>query len=213
MNTTRFCSHALIAGALALGPRTLRAQDPRLDRRLDPETRAAVVALLDSARADGIPTEPLVDKALEGASKGAAGVRIVSAVRNLAAGLRAARTALGAGSTAAELDAGASAMRGGVQSDDLARLRDAHRRRDLTVPLAVLSDLVARGVPADTAARFVMRLAAVARDDDFVAFQRDVDRDIALGAPALAAASVRVNITVRDFAGTAIPPAALPRKP
>ena len=212
MTTVRFCSHALIAGVLALGPRPLRAQDPRLDRRLDPETRAAVVALLDSARAAGLPIEPLVDKALEGASKGAAGSRIVAAVRNLAAGLRAAQAALGPGSTAAELDAAASAIRGGVQGGDLARLRDAHRRRDLTVPLAVLSDLVARGVPADTAARFVMRLAAVAQDDAFVAFQRDVDRDIALGAPALAAASVRVNITVRDFTGTTLPPT-LPRKP
>lgn len=212
MTTVRFCSHALIAGVLALGPRAVRAQDPRLDRRLDPETRAAVVAILDSARAAGLPTEPLVDKALEGASKGAAGSRIVAAVRNLAAGLRAAQAALGPGSTAAELDAAASAMRGGVQGVDLARLRDAHRRRDLTVPLAVLSDLVARGVPADTAARFVMRLAAVAQDDAFVAFQRDVDRDIALGAPALAAASVRVNITVRDLAGTT-PPPTVPRKP
>ncbi|MGH7675042.1 MAG: hypothetical protein ACREMV_07200, partial [Gemmatimonadales bacterium] len=62
------------------------AQDPRLGR-LDPATQAAVGAVIDSARAVGLPAEPLIDRALEGSTKRAAGDLIVAAVRRLAAQL------------------------------------------------------------------------------------------------------------------------------
>jgi hypothetical protein len=201
---------------LIASPAALTGQDPRLERRLDGETRARVAAVIDSARAAGLPVEPLIDKALEGASKRAPGDRIVVAVRNLAAGLLAARDALGTADVA-ELDAAASALRAGVRAETLTRLRAARGRQNLTVPLAVLSDLVARGIPADSAAAFVLQLARVAADDDFVAFQRNVDRDIALGAPPLAAAAVRVNVSAADrFGATSSQPGApppAPRKP
>lgn len=174
---------------------TARAQDERLARRLDSTTQAQVAAVIDSARGAGLPLEPLVDRALEGASKGASGQRIVAAVRKLAADLAAARRALGGGS-AAELEAGASALRAGVAADALARLRESRPRQSLTVPLAVLADLVARGVTADSASVFVLAIAN-ASDEQLVAFQRSVERDIALGAPPLAAAAVRVNATSR----------------
>ena len=85
----------LLAGVLLGGtPRIAHAQtaasDPRLGR-LDPGVRAAVVAIIDSARASGLPVEPLVDKALEGMSKGAPGPRIIVAVRGLAGKLGIAR--------------------------------------------------------------------------------------------------------------------------
>ena len=51
------------------------AQDPRLER-LDPETRALVGTVIDSAHGAGLPSEPLVQRALEGATKGAPGIRI-----------------------------------------------------------------------------------------------------------------------------------------
>ena len=92
----------------------------------------------------------------------------------------------------AELEAGASALRSGVDTAALAELRHARPRQPLTVPLAVLADLVARGVPADTAAHFIVRLAA-ASDEQFVVFQRNVERDIALGAPPISAAAVRMS--------------------
>jgi hypothetical protein len=192
---------------------TARAQDPRLERRLDAVVHAQVVALLDSARGAGQPLEPLVDRALEGASKGAAGSLIVAAVRKLAADLAAAREALGGGA-AAELEAGASALRAGVTSGALARLRQTRPRQALTVPLAVLADLVARGVPADSATAFVLAIAA-ASDEQLVAFQRNVERDIALGAPPLAAAAVRVNATagLADYDRPGTPPTATPRRP
>jgi hypothetical protein len=138
-----------------------------------------------------------VDRALEGAIKRAPGTAIVAAVRRLAAGLGTARHALGADATPAELDAGAAALRAGADPAVLARLREQRGSRSITVPLAVLADLVASGVPADAAARAVLALAA-APDDQLVEFRRDVERDIALGAPPGAAAAVRLDATARD---------------
>jgi hypothetical protein len=171
------------------------AQDSRLER-LDPQTRADVVGIVDSARGVGLPAEPLIQRALEGATKGATGARIVSAVRRLAVDLGAARTALGGRASAPELEAGVAALRAGATPELLADLRDV-RRPPLTMALSVLADLVARGVPADSAAAAVLALAPTARDADLVEFRRAVERDIALGAPPAAAASVRLNTGVR----------------
>jgi len=169
---------------------TAAAQDPRIDR-VPAESRAAVVALIDSARGAGLPVEPLMQRALEGTTKHASGERIVAAVRHLAGDLGRARDALGAPASPAELNAGAMALRAGASSETLAELRRA-RRDALIVPLAVLTDLMASGVPADSAAAAVLALAATTRDADLVAFRQAVERDIALGAapgPAAAAAA------------------------
>jgi hypothetical protein len=188
---------------LVLAASTAHAQDASLQTRLDATTYQAVSALLDSARADGIPTQPMISKALEGASKGADGARIVAAVRRLGGELRLARQSLGAASTVAELDAGASAIHSGVDPRELTRLRAARPRQPLTIPLGMLADLVARGVPADSASSAALALARSSmRDEDFVAFRRNVERDIALGAPPAAAASLRVNASTRDAAFT-----------
>jgi hypothetical protein len=171
--------------------------DPRLDR-LDEATRPVVVALIDSARAVGLPVNPLVERALEGAIKGAPGATIATAVRRLAADLGRARDALGPGPSPVELDAGAAALRAGAGPDVLTRLRRARGHRPVTMALAVLTDLVARGVPIDTATTAVLTLAATARDEDLVDFRRAVERDITIGAPPAAAASIRVNAAARE---------------
>lgn len=174
---------------------TAQVQDPRLER-LDPETRGQVVTLVDSARAAGLPIEGLIQRALEGMTKGAPGQRIVAAVRRFAVDLGSVREALGGEAAAAELEAGVAALRAGATPAVLARLRDA-RRPPRTMALAVLADLVASGVPADSAAAAVLALANT-RDADLVEFRRAVERDIALGAPPAAAAAVRVNATARN---------------
>ena len=177
-----------------------QSQTPALRARLDATTWKSVSALLDSVRADGLPTQPLESKALEGISKGADGARIVAALQRLAGELRVARQQLGSASTVAELDAGASAIHSGINPEELARLRAARPRQPLTIPLGMLADLVARGVPADSASSAALALAQSSmRDEDFVAFRRNVERDIALGAPPAAATSVRVNATTRAF--------------
>jgi hypothetical protein len=175
------------------------AQDPRLER-LDPDTRSAVSAVVDSARSAGLPAEALIQRALEGATKGAPGARIVAAVRRLTVDLSRARTALGSNASGPELEAGVAALRAGATPQVLTQLRTV-RRPPLTMALSVVADLVASGVPADSAAAAVLALAPKARDADLVEFRRAVERDIALGAPPVAATSVRVNAGASDAFG------------
>jgi len=215
----RILGLAAVLGALVRPP-AAAAQVERLAGRLDERTRAAVTAIVDSVRAAGVPGDPLVNKALEGASKGADGARIVAAVRALAAGLARARAALGTGASEPELVAGAAALRAGAAPSFLERLRGDFPREPLVVPLAVMADLVGRGVPPDTAAVSVLALVrAGVREADLVAFRQSVERDIALGAPAGAAATARAA-SVGDLATTGVPstagqtaPAPHPRKP
>lgn len=187
-------------------------QDPRLER-LDPETRSLVVSVVDSARAVGLPGEPLIQRALEGVTKGAQGPRILAAVRRLATDLGTARGALGSGATTPELEAGVAALRAGAGPQVLTQLREA-RRPPLTMALAVLADLVTSGVPVDSASAIVLAVAPTARDADLVEFRRAVERDISLGAPPGAAASVRaLNTGIRGTADAAVPPGQPPRPP
>ncbi|HET7249697.1 MAG TPA: hypothetical protein VFI79_07615 [Gemmatimonadales bacterium] len=209
--TTLHQVSALALAAALVGTGTARAQDPRLMHRLDSVTLASVGALMDSARAAGLPVEPLVQRALEGAAKHAEPDRIVAAVRRLAGELGVARAALGRESSPVELDAGASALRAGVRPEDLTLLRQ-RRTQSLTVALAALTDLVVGGVPPDSAASAVLALAR-ARDDQIADFRRAVERDIALGAAPAAAAAVRVDATVRDITNSAANSGNTPRKP
>ena len=187
-------ARVLLAAVALCAPALLRAQDARLDARLDAHTRDAVVTLIDSARAEGIPSEPLVQKALEGASKHAEGPRILTAVRMLARELGDARSALGPSSTEAEVIAGAGALHAGIAPGALSRMRASRARGSLTVALAVLTDLVARGVPGDTATTVISALAgAGAQDAELLRFQQGVERDIAQGATPAAALGVRAQ--------------------
>ena len=200
--------------AMLLVMTQVAVQDPRLER-LDPETRSLVVSVVDSARAAGLPGEPLIQRALEGVTKGAPSPRIVAAVRRLATDLGTARGALGTQATAPELEAGVAALRAGASPQVLTKLRDA-RRPPLTMALAVLADLVTSGVPVDSASAVVLALAPRARDADLVEFRRAVERDISLGAPPGAAASVRaLNTGIRVGAadGAGAPPSRPPSRP
>ena len=192
----------LVAATLVALQAPAQGLDPRL-QRLDSISRPIVTALVDSAGAAALPTEPLVQRALEGATKRATSDRIVAAVRRLALDLGQARDALGPMTSPPELSAAAAALRAGAPPATLTELRRV-RRESLTVPLAVLTDLVASGVPVDSAAGAVLALAARARDADLVEFRRAVERDIALGAPpasATAAAAASAAATVQVNAG------------
>jgi hypothetical protein len=177
-------------------PAQQRSADVRLSR-LDSSTRVAVGAFVDSARKVRLPTEPLVDKALEGSQKGADDDRIVTAVRGLFAELRTAKGALGAGASTDEINAGANALHAGLPMTNLAQLRAASQRAGrarVTLPLTVATDLVARGVPVGVASDVVLSLAkAGLRDADFTMFQRNVRLDIERGADAATAAQTRAR--------------------
>jgi hypothetical protein len=217
--SARILGLAAVIGALAL-PAAAAAQTGRLAGRVDEATRAAVTAIIDSVRDAGVPADPLVNKALEGASKGADQARIVAAVRALAANLAGARAALGPAATEPELVAGAAALRAGAPPVFLEGLHGRFPREPLVVPLAVMADLVARGVPADTAEQAVLALVqAGVHEANLVAFRQSVERDIALGAPAGAAAAARAA-GAGDFVTAGVPttatqtqPPPQPRKP
>ena len=133
--------------ALLTLPATAQAQDARLTERLDSVTATQVQQVVDSARKAGLPGEPLVQKALEGATMGASDDRIVAAVQTLHGQLRRAREALGGGASDAELAAAAGALRAGLEPSALRRLQSLRPDQPLVVPIAVLTDLVAEGVP------------------------------------------------------------------
>lgn len=181
---------ALLATA---APSDASAQEARLVGRLSDAIRVQVDGVLDSADAGGLPTEPLVDRALEGAAKGAPGDLIVFAVRRLWGELRTAYDAFGDDASPMELTAGASALRAGATRDDLAQLRALRPDQPLTIAAATLADLVAVGVPADTAVGAVLALAGAMGDAAYIAFRRNVERDIAVGASPEAALGVRLG--------------------
>lgn len=179
--------------ALALTAAGVDAQDARLTR-LDRQVQAEVGALVDSARLLGIPTEPVVDKALEGAAKRAPNKRIVTVVRSRFHELVAGRSALGNIASEAEIIAAADALHAGASRDVISTLRAQRPSAPLTIPLAVLADLIARGVPADTAASAVLALAnTTATDAQFAALRDDIERDIAKGTPPAVSALVRMR--------------------
>lgn len=200
-----------IAGVLAMSVQDAAAQEARFTGRLSPAARSAVEAVLDSARQSGLPIEPLVDRALEGAAKGAGDNLIVGAVRRLATDLGDASVALGPGASDAEITAAASALRAGARAADLTALRERRPGRSVTVAAAVLADLVALGVPPDTATAAVLAMADLADDAVYLAFRRNVERDVALGATPLAALTVGLTADGFTDLGTRAPSRA--RKP
>ena len=101
----------------------------------------------------------------------------------LAIHLGTARWALGPQATEPELVAGAAVVRGGLAPSRLMEIRQVAKRERLSVPLAVLSDLMARGVPVDTAAKVIQAMVASnATDDDFMHLGREVEQDLRSGA-------------------------------
>jgi hypothetical protein len=164
-----------------------------LRERLDASSYRALQLLTDSARAAGLPTEPLISKVQEGLLKRASSPAIVAAARGLAVRLRQAREALGATASAAEIEAGASALRAGAAAAQLTDLRSTRgASRGIAVPLVVLADLLSRGVPRDTAARALQTMAAAnATDAAFQALRLNIERDITGGMSPAAAAGLR----------------------
>lgn len=178
---------------LPLTAATLAAQaSSPLRQRLDPQTFAAVRAIMDSARADSVPTGPLADKALEGTAKHVPAARILAAVRQLRSELADARGLLRAGAPGAplgteEIVAAADARRRGVPAVDVTQLRhDVPTATSLVVPLTVLGDLIQRGVPAVQARGAIEQMVASGVSAQQIAdIPSRMDVGLKVGAPPL----------------------------
>lgn len=178
--------------SVALAPSAL-AQEERL-ARLDDSTRAHVVRVVELARSRQLPTSPIVDKALEGAVKHAPGPRIAKAVDGLLVRLEASRELLMPQPTLGDIAAGADALGAGVPREMVRAIRMIRPDRPVAVPLAVLAQLVAQGVPArDASAAVESMLRRGAREEQLVALNTQVQSDIAAGVAPSAAFDVRAR--------------------
>ena len=192
---TRTARGFVIVALVVAASGSVEAQDPRIGNRLDAPTRKALSALVDSAKAQGIPVEPLMEKVYQGLAMGADGARIVTAVRSLTIEMANAQRELGTVASADELKAAASAVHAGVPPVELGKMKkQSGLRRSLTLPFTVLADIVSRGVPVNTAVNAIKSLVgAGARDRDISEFQRNVRVDVEKGAPPAAAAETRAK--------------------
>ena len=170
-----------VAIALTLSTSIARAQGDTRLAGFNPELRAEVLAVVDSARRAGIPPEPLLDLAREGRAKRVPPDAIVQAVRTRAAKLQQARDVLGR-ATDEEIQAAAGALGAGVSPTALSELRIRRPGRDLTTPLGLLEQMRLKGIPRDTAAKamLVLTIANVA-DTELTEFWEIVQREIGIG--------------------------------
>jgi len=132
----------------------LMAQDvgARLDGRVQPEVRRAVQEIAADAAAHGLPTDPLVEKAIEGGAKRVPAERLIAAVRALAGRLAGAWDAVRAGGlespTADVVEGGADGLSAGLTAGYVSELVRASRAPyDPALVLRVAATLAALGVP------------------------------------------------------------------
>ena len=181
---------------LAVAPGALAAQDvaARLDGRVSPEVRQAVVKIVTDAAARGLPVDPLVEKAIEGGAKAVPADRVIAAVRTIAGRLGEAMNALHEGGIAAPsgevVAGGADAINAGLTNTNVRDLARASRPPyDPALTLRVAATLAALGVPANKATQLVEDAIRAGRSPaDLLALPAQVQAGIGSGAtPAQAA--------------------------
>jgi hypothetical protein len=146
-----------------------------------------VLARIGDARARELPAAALENRALKFAAKGVDPKDIERSVSEQADRMEIARSALksGRGSTPAgdEIEAGAEAMRKGVDGASVALLaKSAPPGRSLAVPLFVIGSLTDRGLPSDQALQRVLtRLQSHATDADLETMPGELPAQSAAG--------------------------------
>ena len=216
------CATLMLLGRASLRAQTAPASHAAtIDAMGDVPARVAVREILDGAPARGIPVEPLLTKVREGIAKRSNPDRIRDAVQTLSRRLEQAHGALDPVYSVAELSAGASAIQIGVPVRTLQELRFLSPATPLTVPLGVLTEMIADGVPARPAAEKVKQLVGRgATSKHLIAMGAEVRADVASGmAPGTAlelrskrVISLLVNPSQPAF-GQSVGPASPPSPP
>ena len=191
MTMLRSRTFALILGALlfAVWGTPSAAQDaPGLTLIRDSATRDLVRSLLGRASALGLPTAPLMSKALEGVAKKASTKSIESAINALEKRMRRASALLAPDPTVDELAQGADALYVGVPDQTLRQMRALAPKRSIATELGFVTELVARKVPPKKASAWVLDLMARnVTGAQLTALNSAVQEDVAAGiAPAVA---------------------------
>jgi hypothetical protein len=171
-------SFALLLLAVGLSAQSSLAQVPardpsaRLREVLPADVAQRVLARIAQARSRQLPAEALENRALKFAAKGVDPISIERSVNEQAARMEVARGALATARASApagdEIDAGAEAIRKGVDGSSISFLaKSAPSGRSLAVPLFVIGSLTDRGLSSDDALQRVLaRLKARASDSD-----------------------------------------------
>lgn len=185
---------AALAWARPAGGQEPRAAFAAAGAALDSATTAQVAAVVADARAQGLPVDPIVAKVRLGALRQAPDSLIVAAAKAVAQRLAIARVALQPLPAPGDVAAGADALSTGVTPEALRMIRAASGNRPVAVPLGVVAELTATGVPPVRAATIItalMRRGAPERQ--LVALGNDVDADVKSGAGAEASLGVRIQ--------------------
>lgn len=170
------------------------AQDVVVLPIADVKTRSAVEREIARAATKGLPTQPLIAKAMEGVTKQASGERIQEVVASMAKRLEQARVLLAPSASAAEVTSGAEALRHGVPAPMLKKIRAAWPNRSVVMPLDVLTELHVRGIPADHALEKITGLMARgATPAQIAGLGSSVQTDVAAGLAPDAALEVRAR--------------------
>jgi len=171
----RLTAALLMMAALAM-PVSAQVADLRERARevLPADAFRELESLAGAALEEGIPTDPLFDKAVEGVAKGIPPGRILPAVAAHADRLRTARGLLGGEVAPPVIIAGADALAKGVPSESLGDLRPAERT---SMALLVLGDLIEAGVPPNAAIALVREaLGRGAADEAMLSIRPTVQR-------------------------------------
>ena len=182
-----------IAAVLAPGLIAQGNATARLAGRVPPAVATAVSALVDSAAARGLPSTPLVDKALEGAAKGVPEERIVAAVHTVFDQLDAAAGTLRGIGLAGDdaIEAGAFAIAAGLRAGDVAEVaRTADGLYPTATALQVAGTLAALGVPRTETVGLVRATIRSGRPlGDLVSLPGQLQAEMGRGLPPAAAAA------------------------
>jgi hypothetical protein len=214
----RIASLVLSAGFATIVAGNLAAQTPAADPSaklrevLPADVAERVLAVIADARARELPAAALENRALKFAARGVVPRDIERAVTEHAERLGSAKSALAAGRgqqpTGEEVEAGAEALRQGVDGAAVSALaKEAPSGRSLAVPLYVIGSLVDRGLPSDEAlARVQERLAARATEAEL---ERMLPPEAVAG-QANKPATTGTTLGASKRPGSAGPPASVP---
>lgn len=159
--TTRRLVACLLAAAT---PLAAQGGIARLAGRVPQPALTAIDSILIAAHREGLPTHPLIEKALEGGAKGVAPDKIILAVSSSASQLRTARALLRqAGETQptdpAEVTAVAAALSRGVSPELVGQLTAALPGEPTGPALHAVADLVGHRFDEDSSVALIVAAA------------------------------------------------------